>query len=329
MSDESSRAQWTDTSALGVSLGPVLREVCSPRLSEIEWFRASWQQGGAATGYATWTADDGTTQPAMVKLPVGPNEHSWTMRLGAVDPAQWESDASMQLPTPRVFAAGEALGGYDIAWLIVERFEGKPLSKGVSADSVKDLLETAARFYSSANRVRDVVGPDDTTDWEDLLSKSRRAIREHDMDGSQRWNAAVKNVQKHLPTILAAWHQRPITSWCHGDLHLGNAMRRGERCVLIDLALVHPGCWVEDAVYLERLFWGHADAIKKVRPVSFLAKRCKEQGIETGFDYTRMAQIRRVLIAACVPVFLDREGSPAYLEAALKTLEQATPDVIR
>jgi len=265
----------------------------------------------------------------MVKLPVGPSEHSWTMRLGAVEPTGWASDEAVQLPTPRVFAAGEALGGYDFAWLIIERFEGKPLSKDVCAESVQDLLDTAARFYSHAQRVRKVEVPNDTTDWEGLLGKSRKAIRKHDMASSQRWNAAVKGVQKHLPTILAAWHQRPITSWCHGDLHLGNAMRRDGRCVLIDLALVHPGCWVEDAVYLERLFWGHADAIKKVRPVSILAKRCKEHGIETGFDHARVAQIRRVLVAACVPVFLDREGSPAYLEAALEVLERGTPEVIR
>ena len=149
------------------------------------------------------------------------------------------------------------------------------------------------------------------------------------MDNAQRWNTAVKTVQKHLPTILGKWRRRPITSWCHGDLHLDNAMRRGDRCVLIDLALVHSGCWVEDAVYLERLFWGHADAIKGIKPVSLLAKRCREYGVNTSFDYTLLAQIRRILVAACVPVFLDREGSAAYLDVALKTLERATPDVIR
>ena len=33
------------------------------------------------------------------------------------------------------------------------------------------------------------------------------------------------------------------------------------RCALIDLALVAPGCWIEDALYLERLFWGHEEAL--------------------------------------------------------------------
>ncbi len=43
-------------------------------------------------------------------------------------------------------------------------------------------------------------------------------------------------------------------------------------CVLVDLALVHPGHWVEDALYLERQYWGHSDLLKGVKPASELAR---------------------------------------------------------
>ncbi|MCH7961930.1 MAG: aminoglycoside phosphotransferase family protein [Planctomycetes bacterium] len=329
MTAENPRADATDSHALGVSLGPTLRQVCSGRLSEIEWFRASWQRGSAATGFATWTTDAGDARPAMVKLPVGPSEHSWTMRLGALDPDDWDSPAALALPTPRVFAAGEALGGYDLAWLVVERFEGKPLSLDVLAENVSDLLKTVALFYAHAQRIRPVETPVSRTDWPELLDKSRVAIRDHAMADNQRWSNAVKAVQKRLSALLAQWQARPINVWCHGDLHLGNAMRRHDRCVLIDLALVHSGCWVEDAVYLERQFWGRAGAIKPVKPIALLARNCRAQGVDTAFDYSRVADIRRVLMAACVPVFLGWEGSPEYVSAALETLERASKKVLR
>ena len=43
------------------------------------------------------------------------------------------------------------------------------------------------------------------------------------------------------------------------------------RCVLIDLALVGPGCWIEDALYLERLFWGQEDQLFGMDPLGTLA----------------------------------------------------------
>lgn len=65
------------------------------------------------------------------------------------------------------------------------------------------------------------------------------------------------------------WESRPRDTWCHGDLHPGNAMRRdlgnGQRgrCVLLDLAFVHPGHWVEDAVYIERQFWARPSCLAR------------------------------------------------------------------
>ncbi len=98
-------------------------------------------------------------------------------------------------------------------------------------------------------------------------------------------------------------------------------------CTLIDLALVHPGHWVEDAVYLERLYWGRSDLLEGVRPVPFLAQARRERGMSSPEDYTLLANIRRVLMAACVPNFLKHEGHPRYVSAALDVLERLLPVV--
>jgi hypothetical protein len=154
---------------------------------------------------------------------------------------------------------------------------------------------------------------------------------------AHHWKEDVRKVQKLLPRIAAKWDSRPINAWCHGDLHPGNAMRRrmpagldhGSRppCVLIDLALVHAGHWVEDAVYLERQFWGKPEALFGIHPVSQLAKERRALGLETDGDYGAVANLRRVLMAACAPVYLAHDGHPKYLHAALEVLDRILPQV--
>jgi hypothetical protein len=39
-------------------------------------------------------------------------------------------------------------------------------------------------------------------------------------------------------------------------------------------------------------------------------------------DHPRLADLRRILIAACAPAFLKTEGLPRYLDAALDHLER-------
>jgi len=141
-----------------------------------------------------------------------------------------------------------------------------------------------------------------------------------------------------LPHLVGLWAMRPINAWCHGDLHPGNAMRRdlvgaggsGEGrapCVLIDLALVHPGHWVEDAIYLERQFWGKPEGLFGIHIVSLLAKFRREAGLKTDGDYGLVANVRRVLMAACAPAHLAAEGNPKYLHAALETIDRVLPQV--
>ncbi len=359
-----------ESSSLAHMLEPVLLASCGGRLSAIQWFKSAWQAGGAATGFATFAVDGHSPVDVVVKLPVGPAEFRWTTVLGGLDELaramDGDRDAAPQSisagyacatgPTPRVYAAGMELGGYDLAWLVVERFSGPPLSASIGAGAVTELLTAAAEWYALAENLRPISGVRaPTKDWAGLMERARQTIPECGIENDQRWNQCVKQAQKLLPKLQSIWDQRPINTWCHGDLHPGNAMRRvsedvversdegGEgvdglrrgarldrernagRCVLIDLALVHAGHWVEDAVYLERLFWGRAERLEGVRPVSVLAQARRERGLSTKEDYPLLANVRRVLMAACVPCFLTHEGHLLYVRAALQTLERYLP----
>lgn len=334
------QAELSDTHSLSVALEPVLRDMTAGRLGEIEWFRSTWQHGGAATGFARYQLADRTTVEVMVKLPVGPAELRWTVALGTTDPAQWDEPAARCKPTPRVIASGSELGGYDLGWLIVERLNGQLLSSRLDAEAVLDLLRVAADFHDAAALARPGIDEKPRpTDWEGHIGRARDATKAGGIAESQHWNESLKRVQKALPAIAARWSGRALNTWCHGDLHPGNAMHRlGELqsealgrhgCVLVDLALVHPGHWVEDALYLERQYWGHADFLHGVKPVSALARIRRDRGLPTDDHYAEVAMARRVLMAACAPAFVEREGNPKYMHAALELIDQTLPQIIR
>jgi hypothetical protein len=317
--DEHSHTR-TEGHVFATSLGPALIEHCRGRLSSIEWFRSTWQHGGAATGFAHWTDDDGSATDVFVKVPVGPVEYRWTSHLSAQDGIT---------PTPRVIACGSALGGYDLAWVIVERLDGHTLSHRWCKQSLDDLLRATASLQARAAGVMPVSDAPPSPDWPRLIARARDVARASDLPEAQHWNEVEKRVQRVLPRLTAKWSSRPIDAWCHGDLHPGNAMRRPgtNACVLIDLALMHAGSWVEDAVYLERQFWGRPDQLFDIHPVSLLAKYRRELGLPTNGDYGQLANLRRVLMAACAPVYLAREGHPRYLHAALETIDRLLPQV--
>lgn len=323
----------TDSGSLAEMLCPILREVCGGRLSPVQWFRSAWQAGGASTGTATYQLTPTRAIDVVVKLPVGPLEHHWTTAVGACDDSVEHHDG----PTPRVLASGTELGGYDLAWLVVEKLDGHPLSTMLSAESVQGLLRTAAVWYRRAGSTRDIADapPPKVEDWPALIARGREAVRDNALTDAQRWNEALKHVQRLLPKLVNGWESRRINTWCHGDLHPGNAMLRAragggkeeaslvQRCVLIDLALVHPGHWVEDALYLERLFWAKPELLFGIKPVPTLARFRRELGLDTSDDYGSIALLRRVLMAATVPAFLEHEGHPKYVRAALDVLEKS------
>lgn len=347
--------------SLAAALEPVLRETCGGRLSKLEWFRSTWQSSGASTGFGTYTTDDGVQHPVCVKLPVGPNEYRWTTGV-CEHYTRTHPDAPDELPTLRVYAHGVELGGYDLAWLIVERLPGHTLTSDTSKTCIQDLLRATARWYALAAQLRPVGDPPAPPDWEAQLHKAREALKNSDIEEPQRWNYVLKNVHKILDRLAQRWAARPINTWCHGDLHPGNVMRRqpthpapgapsasispggngatgaehGAPCVLMDLAFVHAGHWVEDAVYLERLHWHRPEALHGVKPVQTLAKLRKEFGLAHADhasgdheDHGTLANIRRVLMAATTPAFLHREGNPKYVRAALEKLETLLPLVAK
>lgn len=322
------------SSSLGPTLEPALRKACDDRLSPIEWFRSDWQRGGGSTGFAELRLPTGEAARVVVKVPVGPTELRWTLALGRTGDGDAHGPAGLDCPTPRVFAAGTALNGYDLGWLVMERLEGKPLAAEFSAPVVTDVLRACARWQARAEAVAPPGSPPPVPDWAKTIEHSREVARRGSIPEAQRWNNHLHDVARALPTILKRWGARRINTWCHGDLHLGNAMRRaahnghtGAPCVLLDLALVHAGHWVEDALYLERVYWGHPDHLHGVNPVSTLAAFRRELGLEASDNYGLLASVRRVLTAAGAPALLEREGNKRYLAHALDVIHRLLPMV--
>jgi len=317
-----------DAHDLGPALEPAIVEASAGTLSDIRWFRTDWQLGGAATAYAKYRPEQGApSRDAVIKLPVGYREYRFLTGLA-------QDDA----PTPRIALHGQEIGGYDFAWVVMERLPGLPLSGHLHKEVFEHLARAAAGFYRCAGERWAIESPPAAPDWAGTLERAREAIRDNpQMPSAQRWGQAVKDTQRHLDRLVPQWNARPINTWCHGDLHPGNCMERTDgaswECkpgfVLFDLAEVHCGHWVEDAVYLERLFWGRPQAIDGAKPVSLIAKARRDQGLDTSDDYAGLANLRRVLMAATTPAFLHHEGHPAYLEAALTTLERLLPQVTK
>ncbi len=318
MADDTHEKASVSPEQFGASLAPSLIDACGGSLSDLRFFTTAWQQGGAATAYGAWCHDDGTEREVVVKAPVGWTEFQFTRDLGA-----------RNAPTPRVAACGDELGAYDLAWLVIERIPGDPLSSDLKKKDVLDLCAAAASFYKES---LDCFGPPTKAptpvEWESYIERARQSVRDNAIPEEQRWKEALKATSKALPGLISAWRARSTRFWRHGDFHPGNAMRRPEdsawgpsECVLIDLARVTPGHWVTDAVYLERIHWGKPEMLHGVKPAKAMAKAMRKIGLDPGDDYSDLANIRRLLTAACTPVFLEREGHPKHVIGALEALE--------
>jgi len=327
-----------DGQSLASTLEPVLHQACQGHLGPVSWFKADWQHGGAGTGFSTWRLNtiSGKVRevPCVVKMPIGYTEYFWTKRLGLVRPDEWDDPDSCALPTPRVLAAGFELGGYDLAWIVMERFETLPIAMERTDSALWAMFETAAEFHAAAILER-AIEPErrpPPPDWTRLLEDGHEAVRNNDIPDASRWKEWLNHTQRHLDELVRAWQQRSIDTWCHHDLHPHNAMRRQHddpstlgHCTLIDLALIAPGCWIEDALYMERLFWGREDQLFGIDPLGTLTSTRRAIGLPADDDEIALADVRRVLMAASAPAFLRTEGDPVYLKAALDTLERLLP----
>lgn len=319
-----------EVEGLGVSLGPALHDACGDRLGDIEWFRSPWQRSGAATGFTTWRLPNGEIVEAVVKVPVGYTEYFWTTQLGEVDPMWWHSERCRHLPVPRVLARGTELGGYDVAWIVIERVSGGPISGDMSPENLDRLFAAAATFHKMTGdeRPAGLAKPRPMPDWPRLLDRAAESCVDNRLEHQARWLRAIDDVRSGLPRLVEIWNARKMDTWCHGDLHPGNVIIRcdqtcpDDRCgVLIDLALVHPGHWVEDALYLERMYWGRESQLGGVEPVEALARHRRSLGLHADDLDHEIANVRRVLMGVTSPAFLSQERSPTYLEAAVGRVE--------
>jgi hypothetical protein len=301
--------------SLARALEPVLQKQCLDQLEPIRWFRTDWQRGGAATGFSTWTHEDGRTEEVVVKFPVVLRELRWTRRMQDCNGV-----------VPKLFASGVGLGGYDLAWIIIERIPHGPLGKHWD-DNIIQRISGAAAAFTSAAREFPVDQRGRREDWSDLLAKAKKSIRTNKIDDLAKWKKMHKWFSKTLDDILDIWRARHTRQWLHGDLHLANSMCRSEKSdapvCLIDLAEVHAGHWVEDAIYLERQLWGHHSRLESSNPLNTMAYARKAIGLKVTDDYHELANIRRLLLAATAPAFMQSEGDPRYLHACLEQFHLA------
>lgn len=307
--------------SLASSLAPVLVEACDGRLSDLRWFRTDWQRGGAATAMAQYKSDDGKNIDVVVKLPVVQRELTWTRRLQSDD---------KDCVVPRLFASGESLGGYDLAWIVIEKFAFGPLGAHWHDMHLPRIAQATARFHAAINQFpvdRQYVDEP----WETILRDAHDNLVNNDVPCRQQWNLAIKAIRDALPKLLDEWHAGATPQWIHGDLHIANAMSRVSMddgsVALIDLAEVRPGYWLEDAVYLERQLWVRPERMAKHKPVKLIAQARKALGLVVDEAYPRLATIRRGLLAATAPAHLRIEGSPRYLAACLGCLEQTVREL--
>lgn len=299
--------------AFGTMLGPVLQRMCNGRLSEIVWFRTDWQRGGAVTGYANWTDDDGVAQPVVVKMPVPPCERHWMVTLSSTDVC------------PIVYAHGEAVGGYDLAWIVMERLPHGPLGGAWGAAAFDLLIDAVGRFYEAAES-HPRQGEPVHKDWNAILDKAREAVRANALPDEQRWGKALKRAHRKLKEWIKVWGDRPTDHWCHGDLHLGNAMTRDAPpqgpAMLFDFAHTRVGHWAEDAVYFEHLYWARRDKLDGRKLCKAIAHERKRRGLEMDKDWARFAEVKRALLAMSTPAMLEFDGDRAHVAAALEVLER-------
>ncbi|MCA9290040.1 MAG: phosphotransferase [Phycisphaerales bacterium] len=308
---------------LAAAILPQLVEECRGCLHDPAWFRTDWQRGGAATATATWRHDDGTECGVILKFPVVERELRWTRQLQSPD-----DDPSPIVP--RLFASGDTLAGYDIAWVVIEGLPHGPLGTRWHDDHIPRLADAAARF-SAAAQPYEVDRVPIAEPWDEILEEAAKSVKVNRIHDEQRWTGTLKSLGKVADRVVREWRSRPITEWIHGDLHFANAMSRESMdagpVTLIDFAEVRAGHWVEDAVYVERQLWARAERLATNKPVRLIAKARKELGLPVDELYPRLATIRRALYAAAAPKYIRSEGSPRHLAACLERLEAALPEL--
>jgi len=167
--------------------------------------------------------------------------------------------------------------------------------------------------------------------WEELVKQAQDSVRVNTVADGTKWKSTLKGLRHQLKPLVEEWRARPVEEWIHGDLHFANAMMRSNEpdspVVLIDLAEVRPGHWIEDAIFLERQLWARPERMKKYKPVKAIAKARKALGLTVEKHYPRLAMIKRALLAGTAPAFIRSEGQPEHFAACLTWLERALDEL--
>ena len=92
---------------------------------------------------------------------------------------------------------------------------------------------------------------------------------------------------------------------------------------MIDLALVHCGHWIEDAMYFEFQYWGQPQRLGKRKLCRQLGHERKRLGLPLDREWSKLADAYRALLAMSAPSMIQTHGDSTHLETALNYLEQA------
>ena len=216
------------------------------RAAEMSGAEPGWS--GARMVHGTWSAS-GEAVPVIVKLGAGEREVNWATQLSRHAPDV----------VPTVSAAGYALGGEPLPWLIMECcphvFDHRWLREPWAHRAITTLLDAGVRFHVAAREIAPPVGPVDV--WVDWISDLVRRGVSSDV-------AAPGPAQRVVERLAFDWEW--VLSVCrvefaHGDLHLGNAVWRTAPSAPDAIALLvdhapYPMPWALEAARCEAIYWG-------------------------------------------------------------------------
>ena len=221
-------------------------------LSEVEPGRS-----GAWMVHGTWDAS-GASFPVIVKLGAGAREVHWATQLSRSAPDVADV-ADVVDVVPTVYAAGYALGGEPVPWLVMERcpyvLDRRWLREPWAHHLVTTLLDAGVRFHVAARRIAPPVGPADV--WRNWVNERVRRGATSDPPAPGPTQQVVERLESDWEWVLSVCG----VEFAHGDLHLGNAVWRtalfepDATALLVDHA-PYPMPWALEAARCEAIYWG-------------------------------------------------------------------------
>ena len=222
-------------------LEPVLKNCCNGCLGEITWFK-SWSSSGAATGSSDLVRMPAGAVKSSLNFPLArPNiagHRNWATRdQGAHAPASLPVDPNW---------AGTTLDRRGTHY-------GEPIRRACSR-AMHDVIVAASNFTPMPPCVPALrSGPAKPLDWEGTR-QARDVCHIFAIADAQRWNEAVKHRQSPPPSSWPAGTPARSTAGARRSalpetfLRLAAPRNDVSPASRLDLAMVHPGHWIERGV---------------------------------------------------------------------------------